>query len=89
MPIAITIDKCKIFSVVILVFDQIVKDHHSIDLPQFSNTMCKYGADLKNMCVVYAWHTIVCTNKACYTYYMQFAFWCSIEALNTKIFLIE
>lgn len=89
MPVAITIDESKIFSVVIFIVNQVVEYHKAIDLPQFSHTMGQSRAELKDVSVVNAWQAIVSTYKTGNTHNVQLAVCRSIKTINTKVLIFK
>ena len=41
------------------------------------------------MRVVYAGQAVIGTDKACHAYNVQFASWCPVKTLRTKVFILE
>ena len=89
MPIAIPMNKSEVLSVVILVADEIIEHHQSIDFPQLGHTMRQHGAHLKNMLVVDTGQPIIGTDKTSHANNMQLALRRSVETFHTKILAFE
>ena len=89
MPIAIPMNKSEVLSVVILVADEIIEHHQSIDFPQFGYAMRQHGAHLKNMLVVDTGQPIISTDKTSHANNMQLALRRSVETLHAEVLALE
>mgnify|MGYP007120086994 CR=1 FL=1 len=89
MPITIPMNKGEVLSVVILVADEIIEHHQSINFPQLGYTMRQHGAHLKNMLIVDTRQPIISTDKTSHTNNMQFALRRSVKTLHSKVFTFE
>ena len=82
-------NKGEVLSVVILVTDEIIEHHQSINFPQLGYTMRQHGAHLKNMLVVDTGQPIIGTDKTSHANNMQLTLKRSVETLHAEVLAFE